>query len=670
MADTIDINITPIVETIDLTITPNLTTININTLGGGGGAVTSVNTDTGAVIVDIQSVLDQTSRQWSKVVGDYTYLVQFFEGANTFTVEIDNNVTGSSSYVDFNENTWVNNITNALDSKSVVAQWAIDLGYQFNYQNIFGSNDFKILPRTSGSGDIASISLPNNLPTGDYIVPISVNGNLANADGQITIPISASGGSAISYYLNGGTAASVATYYQMSKTAVIGTGVDFSKAGNGLISQWLTDVADPNRLEIPAGNWNFEMYMSASSAGGTPAFYVELLKYNGATFTTIANSSAVPEAITSGTLIDLYLTSLAIPYTTLTVTDRLAVRVYIVNSTGGRTITMHTQDSHLCEIITNFAGGIAALNGLVANTQNFAVGTSGTDFAISSSTDTHTFNLPTASATNRGALSSANWSTFNNKQNALGFTPENVANKSISIVTDKNSDTKYPSVKSVNDWVTGIYQPILSDTNFGLFVNLLTDKSTPIDADSISLVDSVAANRAKKTTFANLKAFFKTYFDGLYSNKARTIFQGKTTLTGVTSNAQIFTMKVDAGLYASTDAFTLNMDIFKSVTVGVVTLRVYIGTTAGALTTQIGQLGFVIANVGAGFVRQYSLNSGNIESTVGGTTSLNTNYTNVNSAALSTALNPANDFWITVTANPSVITETIGVYSASIMPLK
>jgi hypothetical protein len=59
--------------------------------------------------------------------------------------------------------------------------------------------------------------------------------------------------------------------------------------------------------------------------------------------------------------------------------------------------------------------GITSLNGLTALTQTFAVGTSGTDFGISSATSTHTFNLPTASATNRGALSSADWTTFNNK---------------------------------------------------------------------------------------------------------------------------------------------------------------------------------------------------------------------------------------------------------------
>jgi hypothetical protein len=62
------------------------------------------------------------------------------------------------------------------------------------------------------------------------------------------------------------------------------------------------------------------------------------------------------------------------------------------------------------------------LNGLTAQVQYLQVGTSGTDFNISSSTATHTFNLPTASATNRGALSSADWTTFNNKQSTLSLT--------------------------------------------------------------------------------------------------------------------------------------------------------------------------------------------------------------------------------------------------------
>jgi hypothetical protein len=50
---------------------------------------------------------------------------------------------------------------------------------------------------------------------------------------------------------------------------------------------------------------------------------------------------------------------------------------------------------------------ITNLNGLTAGTQTFAVGTAGTDFNISSSSPVHTFNLPNASATARGLVTTA-----------------------------------------------------------------------------------------------------------------------------------------------------------------------------------------------------------------------------------------------------------------------
>jgi len=60
--------------------------------------------------------------------------------------------------------------------------------------------------------------------------------------------------------------------------------------------------------------------------------------------------------------------------------------------------------------------GITAINSLTGATQTLIAGTSGTDFTVSSAGTAHTLNLPTASATNRGALSSTDWSTFNGKQ--------------------------------------------------------------------------------------------------------------------------------------------------------------------------------------------------------------------------------------------------------------
>ena len=53
--------------------------------------------------------------------------------------------------------------------------------------------------------------------------------------------------------------------------------------------------------------------------------------------------------------------------------------------------------------------------------------TGGTNSVIGSGTS---IQASQASGSTNGYLSSADWTTFNNKQNALGFTPENVSNKS------------------------------------------------------------------------------------------------------------------------------------------------------------------------------------------------------------------------------------------------
>jgi hypothetical protein len=262
-------------------------------------------------------------------------------------------------------------------------------------------------PITS-SGDIAV--------TGAGLVSQYVRGDgtLAN------FPNSTGGGSSVNYYLNGSVSQGTFggdTYYQMSKTPILGAGTNFIRtngAGNGYIASFITDAGDPSFLNIPGGNWNLEFYFNASSVGGSPSFYAELYKVSATNvFTLIASDSLNPEGITNGTTVDQYFTSIPVPQTTLLVTDRLAVRIYVI--TSGRTITLHTENGNLCEVLTTFTTGLTALNGLTQQVQNLTVGTSGTDFAISSVTDTHTFNLPTASAVNRGALSSTDWSAFNAK---------------------------------------------------------------------------------------------------------------------------------------------------------------------------------------------------------------------------------------------------------------
>jgi len=298
---------------------------------------------------------------------------------------------------------------------------------------------------TSGSLDVTGAGTVSQYVRGD--------GSLAN------FPSSTGGGSSLSYYLNGsvaqGTIGGIA-FKEMDRTPVLGVGTDFTINANGYIQSFITDANVPNQLEIPAGNWNFETYFSASSNGGTPSFYIELYKWNGATLSLIASNSATPEGITNGTAIDVYFSALAVPQTSLLVTDRLAIRIYVTHS--GRTITLHTEDNHLCQVITTFSTGLTALNGLTAQVQNFATGTTGTDFGISSATSTHTFNLPTASATNRGALSSADWTMFN---------------------------SKVPSTRSLT--INGTTQDLSADRTFTIATGL-TIGTTPITSGTVGRV--------------------------------------------------------------------------------------------------------------------------------------------------------------------------------------
>lgn len=99
-----------------------------------------------------------------------------------------------------------------------------------------------------------------------------------------------------------------------------------------------------------------------------------------------------------------------------------------VKMTGLNTFTLDTNSYYLS---TN-PSGYTSNNGTVTSVSALTLGTTGTDLnsSVSNGTTTPviTLNVPTASATNRGALSSTDWSTFNGKQNAIGYTPANDAN--------------------------------------------------------------------------------------------------------------------------------------------------------------------------------------------------------------------------------------------------
>jgi len=473
-------------------------------------------------------------------------------------------------------------------------------------------------PSGGGGGTVNSVALSMPAPANPAFSvagsPVTNTGTLAvSANGTIdqyvdgtgalrTMPSTSGGGSSVSYYLNGSINQGViggSTYYQMSKTAVFGAGTDFTRtnaAGNGLIAQFITDANDPNVLLVPGGNFNLELYFSASSSGGSPSFYVELYKYDGATFTLLATDVATPEGITQGTVIDAYFTALAVPPTTMALTDRLALRVFV--TTSGRTLKLHTENSHLSQVITTLSTGVNALNGLTAQVQNFAVGTAGADFGISSVGSTHTFNLPTASAANRGLLSTTDWAAFNGKQNNIGLT---TVGNALATLTNPNAIT---------------------------FLRVNADNSVTARTPAQVLTDlGVSANIILNRNFAD------------------------TSLTGTTANTIIFTVLIPANTLQAND--WINFKTFVRVNTSSSTIKVYLNTTPTIPTLSpvtIGDLSLAL-NSGGLYERNWMIPtsgvSGSIKSFQGAALSA---FTPANNAISSATINTTVDQYIVFAA--------------------
>jgi len=130
-------------------------------------------------------------------------------------------------------------------------------------------------------------------------------------------------------------------------------------------------------------------------------------------------------------------------------------------------------------------------------------------------TDAQATVIGNTSGTNTGdnAVNSLYSGLATSKQDALGFTPENVSNKSTSVSTDQASNTKYPSVKSVYDWAVGLFATITNlalKTDKLIVANRQTASYTLVLGDADKLVEMNVATANNLTIPLNSSVAFAT----------------------------------------------------------------------------------------------------------------------------------------------------------------
>lgn len=99
-------------------------------------------------------------------------------------------------------------------------------------------------------------------------------------------------------------------------------------------------------------------------------------------------------------------------------------------------------------------------------------------------------------------------------QTALGYTAENSANKSTSVTTDQASNTKYPSVKSIYDWATGLFATI---TQLATKQDTITGGATTIASSNLTASKALVSDGSGKVAVSATTSTELGYVSGVTS---------------------------------------------------------------------------------------------------------------------------------------------------------
>lgn len=202
------------------------------------------------------------------------------------------------------------------------------------------------------------------------------------------------------------------------------------------------------------------------------------------------------------------------------------------------------------------ANGITTLNTLTAATQTFATGTSGTDFNIASSTSTHTFNIPDASLSNRGLVTTGAQSFAGTKTFDVGLVINNSASATNTRIASAGNANAF-LVDSGNNRI-GIFT---TTPGFPLDVtgNTRITGNLGINASPISSVGLLVGGSGYTTSglFVSCSVNAQVGTSAFVATIAGTVVEAASGTSAVVGGLQISPTIVTAGLGSVTDAASL-----------------------------------------------------------------------------------------------------------------
>ena len=201
------------------------------------------------------------------------------------------------------------------------------------------------------------------------------------------IPQGGSGGGGVNYFFNFNEAAvapitglvtSPQPAARLSRFATITqsaiTSAHLSKVAYDLVAGFVSDPADPNITQIPAGLWDFNIWADSNANSSNECILrLFVYKYNGTTTTLLSESDDI--YLYDPTVINQYSASVVFPFTTILATDRIYIELRGKATKNNIHISLHfgnVTPSHAHTTFSSVAGTgvVKVVNGVFQTPAN------------------------------------------------------------------------------------------------------------------------------------------------------------------------------------------------------------------------------------------------------------------------------------------------------------